>query len=356
MNEPIQLKLALGAFLLGGAFGFLAQVTGFCTMGAVADVVSYGSWRRARAWMLAVAVATLGTEALRRWSTFDPFQSIYLAPQLSWAGALIGGAMLGFGMVLAGGCISRNLVRFGSGDLRAAVVLMVLGVFAYMTLHGLTAVPRVALERATNLHLGSFGVASQGLPELAQRLLAASAPGIGIRTGFAALTAVALAAACFLNAEFRRSRPGIVAGLGVGLAVTLGWWISAVLAYDEFEPSRPVSLTFTAPVGNSIVYLMTFTGSRLDFGICAVGGTVAGSAAAAFSNRVWALKGFADLPDLLRNLGGAALMGMGGVLALGCTVGQGITGLSTLAAGSVLATAAIVAGAVVALRFLERRA
>jgi len=349
---PIAGQIVLCAFLLGLAFGGVVELSGFCTMGAISDAVLYGDWRRARSWMLAVAVAVAGTELLRMTTTFDPFQSMYLSPQLSWAGALIGGSMLGFGMMLSGGCVSRNLVRLGAGDLRSGVVLIVLGLFAYMTLHGLTAVVRIALERVTDLHLDAAGLRSQGLPELVPRLRG-TAPG-GLRDAMAIMFGAALVVLCLGSAAFRRSPRNILGGLGVGGAVVAGWWVSGVLCVDEFEPSRPVSLTFTAPVGNALVYLMTFTGARLDFGISAVAGTVTGAALASAATGGWSLQGFADLRDLVRNLAGAALMGSGGVLALGCTVGQGVTGLSTLALGSVLATGAFVLGGVAGVRFLER--
>ncbi len=345
--------VALGALALGLGFGALIERTGFCTMGAVADVVAFKDWRRARSWMAAVAVALVGIEGLRRYAHLDLTQTNYLAPQLSWAAALIGGLMMGFGMTLCGGCVSRNLVRFGSGDLRSGVVLLMVGLFAYMTQHGLTALARVALERATDVRLDALGLTSQGVPELAAAAFGAAPQ--ALRGAASVLCGVSLAAVCLASGAFRASWRHTLAGVGVGAAVVAGWWISSVLGYDEFEPARPVSLSFTAPVGNAMVYLMTFTGSRLDFGISLVAGTVLGAAVAAATAGAWRLHGFADLADLMRNLGGAALMGAGGVLALGCSIGQGITGLSTLALGSVLATAAIVAGAVAGLRFLEGR-
>jgi uncharacterized protein len=342
--------VGLAAFVLGIGFGFVVERTGFCTMGAVSDVVAFNDWRRARSWVLALGVAALGTELLRLRAGVDLDQSIYLGARLGWAGSLLGGSMMGFGMVLAGGCVSRNLVRLGAGDLRSLVVLIVLGVFAYMTQHGLTALPRVALERATDLRLDAIGLKSQGLPELASSLLG-FAPGHA-RTLLIALTGAALLLWCLIDTSFRTSASHVVAGIGVGLAVVVGWWITGVLGNDPFEPARPTSLSFTAPVGNAIVYLMTFTGSRLDFGIALVGGTVLGAFVAARLTGGWRVSGFADLADLMRNLTGAAMMGVGGVVALGCSIGQGITGASTLALGSVLATGAIVAGATAGVRFL----
>jgi uncharacterized protein len=345
-------ELLLGALLLGVFFGLIAELSGFCTMGAIADATAFGDWTRARSWMLAVCVALLGTEALRWICRFDPLGSIYLSSELSWAGALVGGGLLGFGMVLAGGCVSRNLVRFGAGDLRSGVTLMVLGVFAYMTLHGLIAPARVALERATDLRLQAFGYRSQGLPELAPWIAGSST--IQTRSIWVVSVGVLLAAVCFRSRDFRSSVRGVWGGVGVGMAVVAGWWISAVVGFDEFEPTRPTSLTFTAPVGNALIYAMAFTGAKLDFGICTVAGTVIGAAISAGGRGAWRLQGFADLTDLLRNLVGAALMGIGGVVAFGCTIGQGITGLSTMALGSVLATVGVVGGGFAGVRFLER--
>src|SRR5258706_15898561 len=156
MPAPATL-LALSAFLLGTAFGFLAQRTGFCTMGAVSDALAFNDWRRARSWLLAVGVAALGTEALRLSGRLDLFQSIYLAPRFQWAGALLGGSMMGFGMTLAGGGVSPNLGRLGAGGLRSLVVLVVLGVFAYMTLPGVTAGARGGPERARGVRVGGAG-------------------------------------------------------------------------------------------------------------------------------------------------------------------------------------------------------
>ncbi len=343
---------ALAALPIGMVFGAVVQRTNFCTMGAISDAMLFGDWRRMRAWLLAIAVAMAASQGLAAAGVIDLSGSIYLSGRLLWAGAIVGGVAFGIGMVLAGGCGSRNLVRLGGGDLRALFVVLVLGISATMTLHGLTALARVGLENATAVDLASFGLESQAIPDLA-------AAGLGRQAGawswlFGLALALALAAFCFAGNRFRRSPRDLMAGLILGLLVATGWWVTGVLAFDEFEPQPLVSLTFVAPVGNSLIYLMTFTGSRISFGVAAVAGIVIGAFAMALLRGELRLQGFADTADLLRSLLGALLMGFGGVTALGCTIGQGITGLSTLSLGSFIAVAALIAGGMLGVRLLDR--
>jgi len=280
-------------------------------------------------------------------------KSIYLGASLGWFGAIAGGLMFGFGMTLSGGCASRNLVRFGAGDVRSLIVLVVLGIFAYMTMRGLISPPRAGLEAATNIDLGATTFKSQGIPEL---LAGASGTSIAATRAVAAIaTALALLWFCFKDRDFRESPMHVTSGVGVGLVVVAGWWATGVLGFDEFEPTRPSSLTYTAPVGNALVYLMTFTGASIDFGVASVFGAIAGAYLSAILRKSFSVAGFADRSDLLRNLSGAALMGTGGVLALGCTVGQGLTGISTLSLGSLIALTSVIAGGVFGIKYLERQ-
>lgn len=343
--------LALSGLVIGAVFGFIVERTNFCTMGAISDATAFGDWKRLRAWLLAIATAALGTQALAAAGMLDLAKTIYFGASLGWVGAIVGGLMFGFGMTLAGGCASRNLVRLGAGDLRSLVVLLVLGFSAYMTLRGLTAIPRVAIEGATNIDLAAHGLATQGLaPMLAKGF------GAGVPTMQLALTAIVVLPIvwfCFKDPDFRGSRLHWLSGIGVGLTIVAGWYATGVLAVDEFEPTRPVSLTYTAPVGNALVYLMTFTGATIDFGIASVGGAIAGAWLSAVLRKSFHVGTFADKGDLVRNLAGAVLMGMGGVAALGCTIGQGVTGISTLALGSVIALAALIAGGVAGIKYME---
>jgi uncharacterized membrane protein YedE/YeeE len=344
--------VSLGGFVIGLIFGSVAQSTNFCTMGGVSDLVLMGDGRRFRAWVLAIAVAIIGAQALHFAGVIDLDKSIYLTPNLGWLGAVLGGAMFGFGMTQAGGCGSRTLVRLGAGNLKSLVVVVVLGIVAYMTLRGLLALVRLQLESATNVDLKAHGLSSQNLGEMAGVALGL-APGYA-RAAAAAVLALAFLIFCFKDAAFRRSLPNIAAGLVIGLTVVAGWAVTGVLGNDEFNPVPLASITFVAPVGESLQYLMTFTGSTINFGIAAVGGVVCGSFLTAVATGTFRVESFADSRDLVRHLGGGALMGAGGVMALGCTIGQGITGMSTLALGSVLAWLSIIGGGYFGIKYLEQ--
>ncbi len=343
--------VGLGGFVTGLVFGATAQRTNFCTMGAISDLVLMGDGRRFRAWTLAIAVAIIGTQALHFGGAININKSIYLTSNLGWLGAIIGGAMFGFGMTQAGGCGSKTLVRLGAGNLKSLIVAIVLSIVAYMTLRGLFALVRVQIETAANIELKTRGFDNQNVGEVAGVLL--GLPTDAVRAAAAVAVSAALLIFCFKDVAFRRSTSNIVAGVIIGLTAVAGWVVTGVLGADEFNPVPLASITFVAPVAESLQYLMTFTGSSLNFGIAVVGGVIAGSCLMAVGTRKFQIESFADRGDLLRHLAGAALMGAGGVLALGCTVGQGISGMSTLALGSVLAWLSIIAGGYLGVKYLE---
>ncbi|MEK9724972.1 MAG: YeeE/YedE family protein [Rhodospirillaceae bacterium] len=347
---PVTLLVPVIGFVLGIIFGATAQRTNFCTMGAISDAVFMGDWNRFRAWMLAIAVAVLGSQALHATGTVDLAKSIYLTPNFGWAGAIVGGLLFGFGMTMTGGCGNKTLVRLGAGNLKSVVVFLFLGIFAYMTLRGLTGLARVEMEAALNVDLAASGMADQGLPELLAKL--------GVPAGAARAVVVAVVAGgllwfVFKDAEFRASKADILGGLIVGLLVPAAWYVTGVIGQDEFDPTPLASFTFVAPVGESLQYLMTFTGSTINFGIAVVGGVIVGAFIAAKASGEFRIEAFNDSGDMVRHMIGGSIMGIGGVMALGCTVGQGITGMSTLAMGSVLALGAILAGGVFGMKYLE---
>lgn len=345
------LFLAVGGLIIGFAFGAHVTRTNFCTMGAISDIANLGDWRRMRAWLLAVATAIVGAQVLDWAGIAELSKSMYLAPRLTWASHVLGGFMFGFGMIFAGGCASRNLSRAGGGDLRALLTLVIIGIFAFMALGGILGPLRAALEGATAI----------ALPAPTQSLgdLAASAFGLSRSTataGMSALSVAALLAVCFASAEFRCSPAHIWSGIGVGLAVIAGWAVTG-LAFDELasRPMAPVSLTFVRPAGDAIDWLERYTaGPMPGFGVATVFGALLGAFVVSKAMGRFRVTTFANAADTRRGLMGAMLMGIGGVLALGCTVGQGVTGLSTLALGSVITVAAIIGGGFVGLKVLER--
>jgi uncharacterized membrane protein YedE/YeeE len=351
--EELPVSTVVGAlgFGLGLVFGATAQRANFCTMGAISDIVFMGDWNRFRAWLLAIAVAILGSQLLHLSGVVDLNQSIYLTSNFGWAGAIIGGLLFGFGMTMTGGCGFRTLVRFGAGNLKSLVVALFLGIFAYMTLRGLIGLARVEIEGAANLDLAAAGLASQGIPDML-----AAATGLGpelARWVVLMVFAGTLLWFCLKNAGFRASKRDLLAGLILGALVPVAWYATGVIGYDDFEPTPLASFTFVAPVGESLQYLMTFTGATINFGIAVVGGVIAGAFLAAKLSGEFRIESFVDADDMFRHMIGGSIMGVGGVLALGCTIGQGITGMSTLALGSLIAFLSIVAGGVLGLKYLE---
>lgn len=345
--EPLQLAL-LGGLIIGALFGGIAQATAFCSSGAILDLVRDGNGNRLRAWGLAAAVAIFSTQLLLRFVIVDVRKSIYLTVPLTVAGPVLGGLMFGIGMILAQGCAARNLFRLGGGNLRALVVVIVFSVAAYAAMRGILAPGRLVLEALTRADVGALGI-----PELLARRLSVTAETARWSTALGG--AGILGALCFASPAFRSSPRNIAAGLGIGLLVTAGWYLTGALARDDFNPAPLASLTFVAPLGDSLQYVMIFTGMSANFGIALVGGVILGSFVVALARGRFRIEGFADQGDFLRQLVGATLMGMGGVLAMGCTIGQGLTGLSTLSSGSLLAAMSICLGGFLGARLTRGR-
>lgn len=343
--------LAVGGLLIGFVFGALVFRTNFCTMGSVSDIVNLGDWRRFRAWVLAGVVALAGAQTLHWLGVVDLTKSMYLGASFNWFGYVVGGLIFGFGMVFAGGCPSRNLARAGAGDLRSLLTLVIVGIFAYMAIGGLIGPVRAAIEQATSF---SLPTATQGIGDLVDRALALSA---GFGRIFASwIIVLAGLAYCFKDAEFRASPAHVWSGIGVGLCVIAGWALTG-LAFDDMadRPTQPISLTYVRPSGDTLEWLQRYTAAPMPgFGVATVFGALLGAFAASKSMGRFRILTFSDTGDTVRTLLGAMMMGVGGVMALGCTVGQGITGVSTLALGSFITFGAIVAGAVVGLKALER--
>ena len=340
--EPIH-QIALLGLLAGMVFGAVSNKTNFCTMGAVSDWINIGSKDRLRAWFLAIGIAILVSQTMHATGVININSAIYLTPSFGWLGYVLGGFLFGIGMTLASGCGQRTLARVGGGNLKSLVVVLVLGLTAYMTMRGLLALFRVNVIEATNINLANSDIANQGIGTL-----------ISVAAGLENLARVDLVVAillggglvvyAFAGKTFRGSFDNILAGVTIGLIIPIGWYITGVVGFDDFEPVRFESYTFIGPTGESLMYLMTFTGSEINFGIAGVFGVILGSFLYVILTGKFRVETFVDHDDMVRHITGAALMGFGGVLALGCSIGQGITGMSTLALGSLLALISIIFG------------
>ena len=334
--------VTLSGLVIGLVYGSVGLLSGFCLMSGMRGWLAEGDGRLIRTYALAIGVAVAATQLLAAASLADIGKSIYLQPSFSAPVMFFGGLLFGYGMVLSNGCGSRALVLLGRGNLRSFVVVVVLAIFAQMTLKGLIAPARIAMVGVSQTTATANSVpallAAAGLSATAARMLAAS------------IISAALIIFALAHPAFRRSPGQVAAGLVIGLLVAGGWFSSGYLGADDFNPAPVTSLTFIAPIADALQYVMLSTGSTLNFGIVTVFGVFAGSLATALLTGRFHLEGYTSPRHMLRSAGGAALMGIGGVMAFGCSVGQGLTGLSTLALASFVAVAGILLGTAAGLR------
>lgn len=323
---------ALFGLILGVLFGALAQRTRFCLRRAVAGAPAE---RRGAAgvWLTALAAALIGTQAVVAAGLIDFDGHRFFVSDLPVLAIVAGGLMFGAGMVLTRGCVSRLTVLGGSGNLRALTVLLVFAVVAHATLKGVLAPLRTSLGAVT-VDLGTL-------------------------TGFAALpgggavwAAVIAALALFVALRSGNRASTLVLAALLGLLVPLGWAGTGFVLYDDFDPIALESLSFTAPAADSLFYLVASTSITAGFGVGLIGGTLLGAFAASLLFREFAFQSFESAPQTGRYMAGATLMGVGGVLAGGCTVGAGLAGIPTLSFAATLALVAIATGGWLAGRLL----
>jgi hypothetical protein len=332
----------LAGLLIGLVYGAVGLLSGFCMMSGLRGWWVQGDSRLVRTYALAMGVAIAATQLLAVRQVVDLGKSIYLQPTFSAPLMFFGGVLFGYGMVLSNGCGSRALVLLGRGNLRSLVVVIVLGVAAQMTLKGLIAPGRIAVLQWTQMT-----ATATSLPALIARF--------GVSETFArTLAAPVLSAAliifAFAHPPFQRAWGQIAAGVIVGLLIAAGWFATGYLGADDFNPTPVTSFTFVAPIADTLQYMMLSTGLTLNFGIVTVIGVFTGSLVTALATQRFHWEGYTSPQHMLRSVSGAVLMGAGGAMALGCSVGQGLTGLSTLALASFVAVAGIMLGTAAGLR------
>lgn len=344
---------------LGVVFGLVANKTNFCTMGAISDVVNMGHWGRMRAWLFAIAIAMIGTNLLSYLGYIDLTKTIYTGSSFPWLAYIVGGLCFGVGMTLASGCANKTLVRVGGGNLRSVVVFIYLGFAAMMTLKGLFGAFRVNVLQASAVTiqldhgqtipslLSGFGGMSIELLQLA----------VSSAIGLAILIFV------FKDKNFRKSLDNNLSGLIIGLIVVAGWYITGHLGFGENPDTLEMtyfgtnshlaeSMSFVAPTAYTLEYWAYWTDASniVTFGVATVFGVGIGSFLYAMFTKSFKWEAFSSAQDMFYHIIGGTLMGFGGVTAMGCTVGQGITGISTLSLGSLLALASIIAGSAITMK------
>jgi uncharacterized membrane protein YedE/YeeE len=350
--------VAWGAFILAFIFGAVGNKTNFCTMGAVSDWVNIGDLNRMRMWLLAIGVAILGSNALQLAGVVDLSKSIYPGPNFTWLSYIVGGFLFGVGMTLGSGCGSKTLIRIGAGNLKSVVVFIVAGIAAYMTLRGILGAFRVGVLEQAAVMLST----GQDLPSLAASVGGSKQAWTIV---FSLVFGLSFIVFAYTSKEFRANSDYTLGGVITGLVVVGGWYVSGHVGHMAEDPNtlqeafvatntgRMEAFSFVAPLAWSLEYLMFWTDKTkiVTYGIASVAGVIAGSAVYALAAGKFRWEGFRDAEDTGMHLIGGLLMGFGGITALGCTIGQGISGFSTLAAGSIMTFVAIVAGSAATMKW-----
>ena len=358
----IHLQILLTVFVTAVVMGAVVNKTNFCTMGAVSDWVNMGDKGRLRAWILAIAVAMGGLVFMEGTGIFtdpaDPSQVFppYRTASFAWGRYIVGGFLFGIGMTLGSGCGNKTLIRIGAGNIKSVFVLIVASIMAYIMLHtdffGLYMLPWIS---ATTIDLAKYGIKGQDIGSLLNAPLL-------LKLFIGEFIAVVMLWYVFKSDEFRSSFDNILGGVVVGVAVIIGWYITGSAMgktwmeeamFAELPPTRVAvqSFTFISPMGDTARYLMNPSHSEfINFGVMALTGVIVGSFLYAVISKKFRIEWFVNGKDAANHIVGGLLMGFGGVLGMGCTIGQGITGVSTLALGSFLVLISIVFGSALTMK------
>ncbi len=370
MDLTIFQQVLLYAFLIAAVMGALVNKTNFCTMGAVSDWVNMGDTGRFRAWVFAMALAIAGVLVMQAGGVLDTRLAVsgdsafppYRTAMFAWPRYLVGGLLFGIGMTLASGCGNKTLVRIGGGNLKSVLVLLVMGGAAYLMMFtDFMAKVFLPWMQPLFLNLGDMGISSQGLGDLVGGTLGMENT-LAVRYALGGLLALGLAVWALRSVDFRGRFDNLLGGTAVGLAILGGWYVSAGpmgqawVEEAEFADTPPLhvaaqSYTFVSPTGDLYNWLMRGMADHLvSFGMAAALGVIVGSFLYAVLSRSFRIEWFSSLKDFINHLVGGALMGIGGVLAMGCTIGQGVTGVSTLALGSFMTFGAIALGSALTMK------
>jgi uncharacterized membrane protein YedE/YeeE len=371
MQLDLYSQSLLWAFGLSIVFGAIANKANFCTMGAVSDWINIGDHNRMRSWLLAIVTAIIGVGILEYSGSIDLSLTTsndtsnppYRSANFIWLRHLLGGLMFGIGMTLASGCGNKTLVRLGEGNMKSLVVLAIMGIAAWwMLFSNFSYLAFLQWMLPVSIDFSNQDIPSQ---DIAAVVFGLAGYEWGASDGLvvALVVAVPLLIWILRSQDFRSNLELVSAGLIIGLLIVIGWYVTAgpggleLMDELEFMDDRPFftgaqSLTFIGPTGHIAQYLKEgFSAIFLTFGVATVLGVVVGSFLYTLIFRKVRIEWFVSWNDFLMHAIGALLMGIGGVLAMGCTIGQGITGVSTLALGSILTIVAIIAGSAATMKY-----
>lgn len=292
-------------------------------------------------WVLAIGTAVLGTFACVAMGWVVPTTSFYINQSFAPVALILGGLLFGYGMAMAGNCGFGALARLGGGDLRSFVIVVVMGITAYATISGPGAWVRLLVFPAR-----STASEPQGIAHFIASISGLPVWGIGMMIG-AVVIVLALG-----RASIRSDRSAIFWSVVVGASVVSAWVFTSWIAANGFDGTPVVSHSFAAPVGETILFTMTSTGRTLSFAIGSVAGVWVGAFVGSLIKGHFRWEACEDPRELRRQIFGAAMMGVGAVVALGCSIGQGLSAFSLLAFSAPLTFAAIFIRARFGLRHL----
>jgi len=367
------------AFAIAFVMGALVNKTNFCTMGAVSDWVNMGDTGRIRSWLFAIAIAMIGVVVLESQGLVHAGEAFppYRGTQLIWAENLLGGVMFGIGMTLASGCGNKTLVRIGGGNLKSILVFAIIAVIAYFMTHPFPGTDQTLMSVLFYDWIRPLAI-SLSTPQDLGSLIGGTENAMTTRLWIGLILGAALIVFALMATDFRGRFDNILGWLVIGLGVLGAWYVTSVVTVSvdgdqyslqsymqewdfladssagkpaESRPLAPQSYTFINPMGQMLGYATAhFKSSFVTFGVMAVLGVVLGSLAWSLVTRNFRLEWFVSWKDFFNHAIGAVLMGFGGVLGLGCTIGQGVTGVSTLAVGSFITFGAIVLGSALTMK------
>lgn len=377
-----QAFLLWSTFILAFILGVVANKTNFCTMGAVSDLVNMGDSGRIRAWILAATVALIGVVILESLGRVDLSSTLppYRGSEFMWGRYILGGIMFGIGMTFASGCGNKTLLRIGGGNIKSIFVFVVIAIVAYYMVDPFKQLPATWYQSYFSPWLGAASISlstPQDLGSIVGNWFNVSA--VTMRIVLGVIVAAIALRFIFKSSDFRKSTNNIFAGVSIGLIVLMAWYFTSNVAvntedgsfsmtqfYGEWdmmmdtEEGKPKngstnlqaqSFTFISPIGQMFGYVgSSFSSAFLSFGVVSVLGVILGSFILSLVTRSFRIEWFNSFKDFYMHMIGAVLMGFGGVLGLGCTIGQSITGVSTLALGSFVVFISIVFGSAITMK------
>lgn len=341
--------ISLAGLFAGVILGFTARTVRFCSLSAIESALYGRDFQLMRLWGVAMAVSILITQSLHLYFGLELSDSIYLANDIPILALVVGGFTFGMGMSLVGTCGLGSILRFGGGDLRGLIAMLLIGIIGFVSMRGLFQPVKLALTN--NLFIQLPANTSSGIPSLISYVIQPDSDN-SITLIISVILSAALIYGAYSSPRYRQAKARQAGGIVVGCVIGFGWYVTGIMSQEGFNIQQPGSISYVAPTGETLMFLMHSTGLTLNFGITAVLGTLLGAFLASIKAKDFHWDSFDDPREMKRHIAGACLMGFGGVVVGGCTIGQGVTGISTLSISSFIAFAAIITGAGLGIKFL----